>query len=55
MESLKDILYLIIIGLTEDLNSFNYLKKINGDINNINFNFDYLITKLVLFILKFLK
>ena len=37
------------------LNSFNYLKKINGDINNINFNFDYLITKLVLFTLKFLK
>ncbi len=37
------------------LNSFNYLKKINENINNINLNFDYIITKLILSILKFFK
>ena len=37
------------------LNSFDYLKKIKVNINNINFYFDYNLTKFIYFILKFFK
>ena len=37
------------------LNSFYYLKKINQGYNNLNFNFDYLFTKIISLILKFFK
>tara|TARA_Y100001970_G_C14220489_1_gene852372 strand:+ start:1761 stop:2552 length:792 start_codon:yes stop_codon:yes gene_type:complete len=36
-------------------NSFNYLKKICQDTNYLNFNFDYLFTKIISLILKFFK
>ena len=36
-------------------NSFNYLKKIKGNVNNLNLNFDYIFTKLILLTLKFFK